>query len=266
MAQTRRHTAFPLTGTALVTGASSGLGIQYAEQLARAGMDLILVARSADALQRVADGIVAKHGRAVTILPTDLTDREARGSLVADIQSRGLPVDVLVNNAGFGTVGPFAEFEPERIVNEIELNCVALSELARTYLPAMLSRSHGAIINLASTAGFQPLPRMSVYAATKAYVRSFSQALWAETRGTGVRVLCVCPGPTETQFFANTGSPGILSKRRAPEQVVMSTFRALNRDVPEVIDGPLNRVTAVAAGLLPKRVVMPVGRRITEEH
>lgn len=266
MARSRREAAFPLTGSALVTGASSGLGIQYAEQLARAGMDLILVARSEDALNHVAQDIRAKHAREVTVLATDLTDREARAGLIADVESRGLTVDVLVNNAGFGTTGEFATIDSDRLLREIELNCAALTHLARTFLPGMLSRRYGAIINVASTAGFQPLPHMAVYAATKAYVRSLSQAMWSETRGTGVRVLSVCPGPTETQFFVNTGSPSMMTNRRTPEEVVQSTFRALNRDRPEVVDGSMNRVTAVASSLAPTRLVLPMTRMFTKER
>lgn len=264
MADKRRTNSFPLTGTALITGASSGLGIQYAEQLAREGMDLILVARSADALRAVADGIEAKHGRNVRVLPTDLTDRAARDHLIAEVDS--MQVDILVNNAGFGTTGDFIDIDTERILREIELNCVALTHLARAFLPAMVARQHGAIINVASTAGFQPLPGFGVYAATKAYVRSFSQALWAETRDSGVRVLSVCPGPTQTEFFVNTGSPTMMTKRRTPEQVVQSTFRALNRGQMEVVDGSSNRITAFGSKLAPTRLVLPVSRLITRER
>ncbi|WP_432558613.1 SDR family NAD(P)-dependent oxidoreductase [Granulicoccus sp. GXG6511] len=261
MAEKRPDHSFSLQGTALVTGASSGLGRHYAEFLARAGLDLILVARRADELKELAEGVLQRHGRAATVLPTDLTDRAARRALMAEVTDRGVQVDVLVNNAGFGTKGNFAELEPDRIIREIELNCVALTELARHFLPGMIERRHGAIINIASTAGFQPWPTMSVYGATKAYVRSFSQALWSETRGTGVRVLSVCPGATDTEWMANTGSPGMLPRRRTTEQVVQSTFRALNRDALEVVDGPLNRLTSFVAAVAPARVVLPIARQ-----
>lgn len=260
MAEKRPDRSFSLHGTALVTGASSGLGRHYAEFLARAGMDLILVARRGEELQELAAEVLQRHGRTATVLPTDLTDRAARQALSTAIADQGLTVDVLINNAGFGTQGNFAEMDPDRIIREIELNCVALTDLARQFLPPMLTRGYGAIVNVASTAGFQPWPTMSVYGASKAYVRSFSQALWSETRDTGVRVLSVCPGPTDTEWMANTGSPGMLPNRRSTEQVVQSTFRALNRDAMEVVDGPMNRITALAASVVPTRVVLPIAR------
>ena len=264
MAEQRRDRTFPLRGTALVTGASSGLGTHYAEFLARAGMDLVLVARRVSELEEVAETIKQRHGRQATVLPADLTDRAARAELTDQVTAQGITVDVLINNAGFGTKGEFAEIDPDRIVREVELNCVALTDLSRAYLPGMLDRRYGAIINIASTAGFQPIPGMSVYAATKAYVRSFSQALWSETRDTGVRVLSVCPGPTETEFMVAAGAPGMMPLRRTPEQVVQSTFRALNRNSPEAVDGPVNRITSFAANLVPTRLVLPVSRAYTK--
>lgn len=264
MADSAARSGFPLSGTALVTGASSGLGEHYADFLARSGMALILTARSTAALEQNAARLADRHNCAVDVIPADLTDRDARRDLIARVDARG-PLDLLINNAGFGTHGPFVGMDPDRLENEIELNCVALTHLCRAFLPAMIDRGRGAIINVASTAGFQPMPTLSVYAATKAYVRSFSHAVWSETRGTGVRVLSVCPGPTQTQFFSNTGSPNMMARgRRSPEQVIQSTFRALNRDAVEVIDGPMNQLTARLAHLLPNRVVMPGARAYAE--
>jgi uncharacterized protein len=259
MADSAVENGFSLSGTALVTGASSGLGAHYADFLARSAMAVITTARSAEALQENAARLVDRHGSRVEIIPSDLTDRSARLELIEQVEAHG-PLDVLVNNAGFGTHGAFIETEPDRVMDEIELNCVALTHLCRAFLPGMIARRRGAIINVASMAGFQPTPSMSVYAATKAFVRSLSAALWSETRGSGVRVLSVCPGPTETPFFANIGSPTSMPRRRSPEQVIQSTFRALNRDVPEVIDGPGNRVVARLSHLLPDRVVAPFAR------
>lgn len=264
MAEQRRDRTFPLRGTAVVTGASSGLGTHYAEFLARAGMDLVLVARRVAELEEVAATIAQRHGRQATVLPTDLTDRAARADLVDQIAAQGITVDVLINNAGFGTKSTFAQADPDRVMAEIELNCVALTDLTRAYLPGMLERNHGAIVNVASTAGFQPIPGLSVYAATKAYVRSFSQGLWSETRDTGVRVLSVCPGPTETEFMVAAGAPDMMPWRRTPEQVVQSTFRALNKNAPEVVDGPLNRGISLAAGLIPTRLMLPIARGYTK--
>lgn len=265
MALPRRTPAYTYSGTALITGASAGLGVAYAEELARKGMDLILVARSAGPMEDLATRLRAETGRTMTVLPADLTDRQARARLVSDIEERGLVVDMVVNNAGFGTKGDFAELDPDRIVREIELNCVALADLARQFLPGMLERHHGAIINIASTAGFQPWPTMSVYGATKAFVRSLSLAMWSETRGTGVRVLSVCPGATDTDWMAKTGAPDMLPNRRSPKQVVASTFRALDRDQPEVVDGVVNWITGHVATIAPTRVKLPIARLYAKE-
>lgn len=258
------NSGFPLSGFALVTGASGGLGEHYAEFLVRNGLEVILTDRSTEALQASADRIAERHDRPVEAFPADLTDGASRRDLLTRVNEGG-PLTVLVNNAGFATPGSFLEMDPERMVDEINLNCVALTVLTREVLPGMIERGRGAIINVASTAGFQPLPTMSVYAATKAYVRSLSQALWSETHGTGVRILSVCPGPPGTNSRATTAEPPhTMTLRRNPEQVIQSTFRALNRDIPEVIDGPVNQVTARLAHLLPKRWVLPIARRITQ--
>lgn len=264
MAHRAARTGFSLSGIALVTGASSGLGEHYADFLARSGMTVIVTARSADALEQNAAKLTERHGSRVEVIPADLTDRDARQDLIDRVSAHG-PLDVLVNNAGFGTYGTVLEMDPDRLMDEIELNCVALTQLCRAFLPAMVDRGRGAIINVASIAGFVPIPTMSVYAATKAYVRSFSHALWSETRDTGVRVLSVCPGPTETEFFTNTGSPAsMMTGRRSPEQVIQSTFRALNRGAAEVVDGPLNQITARLSHLLPNRFVLPMARAYAE--
>lgn len=265
MALIRRSPAFSYTGTALVTGASAGLGVAYAEALAHKGMDLILVARTAAPMEDLATRLRRSTGRTVTVLPSDLTDRAARAELVTEVHERGLLVDMLVNNAGFGTKGDFAALDPDRVVREVELNCVALTDLARHFLPGMLERHRGAILNIASTAGFQPWPTMSVYGATKAYVRSLSLAMWSETRGTGVRVLSVCPGATDTEWMARTGAPDMLPNRRSPQQVVESTFRALDRDQPEVVDGVMNWITGHVATLAPTRVKLPIARMYAKE-
>lgn len=260
MADRTARIGFTLSGTALVTGASSGLGEHYADFLARSGMKVILTARSGDKLAENAARIAERHNQTPIVIPADLTDRDSRQDLIAQVRAAG-PVDVLVNNAGFGTHGNFVTMDTDRVIQEIELNCVALTHLSREFLPDMLDRGHGAIINIASNAGFQPMPTFSVYAATKAYVRSFSQALWAETKGTGVRVLSVCPGPTETEFFTNTGEPSSMTiLRRNPEQVIQSTFRALNKGVPEVVDGPSNQIISGISRHLPARLVLPIAR------
>lgn len=251
---------FPLQGTALVTGASAGLGEHFADFLARSGMDVVLTARNVEALQANAARITERHGRAVQVIPADLSSSTGRDELLAAVDALDEPISVLVNNAGFGTSGEFAEIDEERVEREVELNCVAVTRLARHFLPGMVARGHGAILNVSSAAAYQPIPTMAVYAATKTFVLSLSQALWAETRGSGVRVVGVCPGPTETAFFANTGEPDSMPWRRTPEQVVQSAFRALNRHQPSVVDGALNTAVAKISKVMPTRAVLPMAR------
>ncbi|GAB3624491.1 SDR family oxidoreductase [Mariniluteicoccus endophyticus] len=252
---------FDLHGTALVTGASGGLGEAYAEFLARSGLDIVLTARSTDKLEALANQLRERHNRVVTVLPCDLTDRASREKLVADLSARALTVDVLVNNAGFGTWGGFADIETERVLDEVEVNVAALTHLTRLLLPAMRERRYGVVVNIASTAAFQPIPDMAVYAATKAYVLSLSQALWSENLEHGVRVIGVCPGPTDTAFFDNARATDAMTQRRTPEQVVRTTVQALNRNEPYVIDGAANALLAQVSKRSPIKVALPVARR-----
>ncbi len=245
---------------AVITGASGGLGKAFAERMARDGLDLVLAARSGSVMEATADGLRRSYGAEVVVVPCDLATTEGRAALVD--ATAGLDVGVLVNNAGFGTVGEFAVADPERMTEEISLNCLAVAMLARAYAPAMVERGRGAIINVASTAAFQPLPSMAVYAATKAFVLSLSQALWDELRPHGVSVLGLCPGATETAFFAAAGDDGLLTRRRTPEQVIDTCFDALRQGKPSVIDGPLNAVMAMTAKVAPVRVAMPVSKRV----
>ncbi|OYO22808.1 hypothetical protein CGZ93_07125 [Enemella dayhoffiae] len=253
-------TSFPLRGTALVTGASAGLGAQFADFLARSGMDLLLTARRKETLDAQAKRLRERHGRRVSVLPADLTAAAARIRLLKEVDDLGTPISVLVNNAGFGSAGRFVEHDTDRVTREVELNCVAPTHLARHLLPGMLERGYGAVVNVASAAAYQPIPSMAVYAATKSYLLSLSQALWSETAGTGVRVVAVCPGPTDTDFFVNTGEPDAMTWRRTPEQVVQSTFRALYRNQPSVVDGGANAVLAKLSQMLPVRIVLPISK------
>lgn len=237
------------THWAVVTGASSGLGVAYAERLAEEGAGIVLVARSTDKLEAVAQNLRQRFGVETMVLPTDLTDRGARARLIGDLE--GLQVSHLVNNAGFGTLGSFHKLAPERISQEVELDVVALTELSRAVVPGMIERGSGAIINVGSTASFQPIPQMAVYAAAKAYVLRFTVALWGELKDTGVRAVCICPGPTDTDFFANAGNDSVMARRRTPQQVVETTFDALARHRPVVVDGALNSVMAFANRLAP---------------
>jgi short-subunit dehydrogenase len=245
---------------AVVTGASSGLGVAYAERMAADGANVVLVARSADKMEKVAASLRAQHGVDTLVLAVDLTDRAARAEVVELLKERD--VSHLINNAGFGTIDSFHEISEERILSELELNVVALTELSRAAVPGMLSRGRGAIINVSSTAAFQAIPEMAVYAAAKAYVLRFTSALWGELKTTGVRALAVCPGPTETEFFANAGRASAMRRRRTPEQVVDATFDALGRHRPFVVDGTINKVLAFTNRLVPVDLQVAVARHV----
>lgn len=245
---------------AVVTGASSGLGVGYARHLAAQGVGVVLAARSADKLEQVARDIRQEFFVPTKVRPVDLTDRSARDEFAAELAE--LELSYLVNNAGFGTLAPFAEIDAQRLTREMELNMVALTQLTHAAVPGMVERGRGAIINVASSAAFQPIPTMAVYAATKAYVLRLSVALWDELRPTGVRVLAICPGATETEFFANAGDAAALSRRRSVEDVVETTFEALAKHRPYVVDGAQNRLQAFATRLAPASLQAAIARRI----
>ncbi|TMK98878.1 MAG: SDR family oxidoreductase [Actinobacteria bacterium] len=228
-----------MSEVALVTGASSGIGAELAKAFSADGYELILVARRAERMQELASQLPGVS----QVVACDLA-REA-GSLAQKVAELGVQVDVLVNNAGFGTHGRFAELDAAREVEEVRLNCEALVTLTHAFLPGMLERRRGGVITLASTAGMQPLPYEAVYSATKAFARTFSDALAAELRGSGVTVLCVNPGPvlTEFQLVAGYGTdflppvPGKIS----PEQVARETLAAFKRGRRTLIPGAVIR-------------------------
>src|SRR5271166_4002120 len=187
--------------TALITGASFGIGAEFARIFAREGYHLVLVARTADKLRQIASELEKAHGTRSLILATDLSDPGAAAYVLDQTMRASIQVDVLVNNAGFGQYGLFAENDLEECLRQIQLNVTTLTHLTRLYLPAMIERKSGGILNVASAAAFQPGPLMAVYFATKAYVLHFSEALSNELNGTGVTVTCLCPGPTATEFL-----------------------------------------------------------------
>jgi short-subunit dehydrogenase len=241
-------------GWAVVTGASSGLGALFAEKLAQRGLPLVLAGRDEarltdvrERVQRLAPGID------VELVVGDLGSRAGVEALVAVLQER--VIDVLVNNAGFGTYGRLAEVDADRDRDLIAVNVDALVRLTHAVLPGMLARGHGQILNVASTIAFQPAPYQATYGASKAFVLSFSQALWAETRGSGVTVTALCPGPTRTGFVdaldADVSGTAIYRKLASPEPVVAAGLRALDRGRPVVVPGMRNWVMANAARLSP---------------
>lgn len=234
--------------TALITGASSGLGEAYALELADRGAKVILVARRADRLRELADRISAKHGiLAATVLPMDLSRKDAASSLAKILKGRNYQIDILINNAGFGQAVQFIDEDPQSVIDELTVNVGTLVELTHAFLPDMVERKEGVVVNIASTAAFQSLPYMAVYGATKAFVLSFTEALWGEYRKTGVKILAVCPGPTATEFFdANGNSPALGRFIRKSDDVIATTFRELSKPKQRasVVDGSLNKITA----------------------
>ncbi|NAZ86065.1 SDR family NAD(P)-dependent oxidoreductase [Kineococcus indalonis] len=238
--------------TALVTGASGGIGAGIARALAARGADLVLVARSAAKLEALAARARAEHGRRVLVVPLDLSTPGA-GARVQEALA-GREVDVLVNNAGFGVSGRVADVpDPSALTAMVTLNCTTLTDLTARFLPGMVRRGHGAVVNVASMAAYAPSPGFAAYAASKAFVLSLSQALWAETRGTGVRVAALSPTVTDTGFFDVAGeAAGAGLRRRSVEQVVATFFDTLDADRPAVVDGRRNEVLAAAAQLTPR--------------
>lgn len=239
----------------LITGASAGLGVHFARQLSATGARLVLVARRKDRIDALAGEL--GNARAIAL---DLAEEGAADRLLADVAAHGEHVDCLINNAGFGLHGRVSEHDPKRLRQMIDLNCGVLTELARGVLPAMLERRRGGILNVASTAAFQPGPGMAVYFATKAFVLSFTEALHEEVRGTGVHVTALCPGPTSTEFGERAGfEPKLgdafekLSERPGP--VVTAGLAALSANKAVVIPGAMNKVGAQGARFLPRAVI-----------
>lgn len=216
---------------ALVTGASAGIGAEFARQLAARGMHLVLVARRADLLQSLAEDLKAKHACKCEVIAADLSQPGEPRRIIADIERRGIALELLVNNAAFGIVGEVDDADLDRMQEMVRLNIAALMELTYRVLPGMLARGHGAIINLSSLSAFQPVAYMAAYAASKAFVLHFSEALAVEVKPRGVTILAVCPGVTQTSFFDIAGAPGWLQKHssHSPERVVQTALKALER-------------------------------------
>lgn len=236
----------------VVTGASMGIGEAFALELAERGARLVLVARSRDKLERLATRIARDAKHAPVVVALDLGRPGAAERLVSSLRERSLEVDVLINNAGFATYGPFEDVSLAEQSAEIALNVQALVELSHALLPDIVAR-RGGIMQIASTAAFQPVPFMAVYGATKAFVLSFSEALWAELRPRGVRVLAVCPGATDTPFFARVGAEeASLGKKAPPAAVVASALRAFDKNRSHVVCGTGNYLTAQLARVFPR--------------
>ncbi len=241
--------------TALITGASSGIGAAFARALAERGMHLVLVARSQDKLEALANEVTQKYAIRAEVIPADLGQGKAVAFLQQEVERRGLSVDLLVNNAGFGTHGYFEEIAPERDQEEVMVNIAAVVGMCHAFLPAMAARGEGGIINIASTAAFQPTPYMPVYGASKAFVLSFSVALAEEYRKQGVRILALCPGATKTPFFDIASEEAAVGRKRTVEQVIATGLRAFERGRSIVIDGANNSLLAQSSRLAPRALV-----------
>ncbi len=247
--------------TALVTGASAGLGTHFALALAARGHDLVLVARRGDRLDQLADLARRRHDVRAEPVVADLAKKNAVPRLAADLADRGRSIDLLVNNAGFGARGAFVELDAAMQARMIDLNCRALMALCRTFLPPMIAARKGAILNVASTAAFQPGPWMAVYYATKAFVLSFSEALHEEAKPHNVRVTALCPGPTRTEFahVADMADSRLFARfASTPERVVRDGLKALGAGRAVVVPGAANRLMAGAVRFTPR----PLARRL----
>lgn len=242
---------------ALVTGASRGLGEEFARQLAARGADLVLVARSEEALASLAREIEGRHGRAVEVVVADLLDVHDRSRVEQRLVDTDAPIDLLVNNAGFGAYGEFAALPVERQLDLVDLNVAALVRLTRAVLPGLIDRGGGGIINLASTAAFQPAPHGAVYAASKAFVRSFTEAVHEEVHGSAVRVLAVAPGFTRTGFqdVADVDDGAVPEAIvMTPRPVVEQALRDFTRGRATSVPGLANAIGARGASVTPSTI------------
>jgi short-subunit dehydrogenase len=237
------------------------MGLEMARELHRRGFTVGLVARSQDKLQALADEL----GDRAVVLPTDLTDRAARAELPARIAALGLTVEILVNNAGLSTTGPVHRSDPERELGMVEVDVAAVVDFCSRFLPGMVERRRGAILNVASTASFQPVPGQTGYGAAKAFVRSYTQGLYGELRGTGVTVTALCPGPVETDFIESAGFDHDAAMKSLPKimwlpaaTVAMAAIDGLDHGTLIVIPGVANKVGVSLARAVPKKLLAPI--------
>jgi len=249
-----------LKKVALVTGASAGLGVEFARQLSKRGHRLVLAARRKDRLEELAKELGNARGVAI-----DLSKKDAAAKLLADVAANGEVVDILVNNAGFGLIGRFAELDAKRERQMIDLNVGTLTDLCRAVAPAMIERKSGAILNVASTAAFQPGPKMAVYFATKAFVLSLSEALHEELKPHGIKVSCLCPGPTRTEFgdVAGFGGSGAFDRlAMGAAEVVETGLKGLERNKAVIITGTINKIGALSTRFAPRSTVRKIAGAI----
>jgi hypothetical protein len=247
--------------TALITGASAGLGLEFAKRFAADGHDLVLVARRRDRLEALAGQLQQAHGVKAHVVAADLALPDGPRRVLEEVRRLEVSVDFLVNNAGFGTSGAFSEIDLKRELEMVQVNIVALLELTRALLPGMVARKSGRILNIGSTAGFQPGPFMAAYYASKAFVNSFTEALWYELRGTGVTATVSCPGATATEFAAVAGNDRSRLFRMgaaSPSAVAREAYRAMMAGRPIVVHGMRNKVGVQLLRVSPRGAIRAV--------
>lgn len=253
----------------LITGASSGIGEAFARRLAEEGHNLVLVARSEDKLRILCDELKAKNDITAHFIAVDLIDFEADERLFKETEKHGLEVDWLINDAGFGSGGDFARLDLERELEMINLNISALVAITHRYLQKMRERKRGTIINVSSAAGFQPIPFMATYAATKAFVSSFSEAIAEENRPFGIQVLALCPGSTKTNFFnaSNIDRPIQVKGQQTVEEVVETAMKAVGTSKSKVVSGWANWLASSASNFVPNSLITRVlGRALRSKY
>jgi len=256
-----------VSNTALVTGASSGIGASIAGELASRGFSLILVARREERLRSLAIELSSEYGVEVEVIACDLGDASERDRLQSELGGRGRAVEVLVNNAGFGHQADFATSPRERMLEMVRLNVEAVVDLTSRFIGPMVERGRGSVINIASTAAFQPLPGSAVYGASKSFVLSFSEAIRTELRGSGVTVTAVCPGPVRTEFMATAEVPGVEDRTpgivwMSAEDIAHHAVEGAANDKRVVVPGVLNRAGALAGQHSPRAIARPLVARI----
>ncbi len=254
---------------ALITGASSGIGEAFARRLAEDGRDLVLVARSADKLHALCDELMADFGITAHFIGIDLIDYQADERLFNETQKHGMEIDLLINNAGFGSMGDFARLDLEKELEMVNLNICALVALTHRYLQPMRQRGEGAVINLSSAAGFQPIPFMATYAASKAFVTSFSEAIAEENRPYGIHVMALCPGSTKTNFFnaSNIDRDRHIKGQQTAEEVVETALRGLEHHRTKIVSGWTNYIGALLATYAPNALTTRmIGRTLRSKY
>ena len=253
--------------TALITGSSGGIGEDFAVEFAKRKVNLVLVARREDKLAQLRTRLLElSPGLTIDVIAADLSVPGSAAALAATIADLGRPIDILINNAGVGLHGDFVRQGVAENSAQVQLNCVTLVELTGLFMPAMTAAGRGLVINVASTAAFQPTPGMAVYGATKAFVLSFTEALWQETKSTGVRVFALCPGATETEFFARTGEEFLTSGRQTSQQVVDTAMAAIDKSTPTLISGLRNAVLATGYRFAPRKLLLAVSQQIMKAN